>query len=104
MGDDVLKPFAQIPNKIGIVLVRTSNRGGCVVQDIQAFDGKPMWRHVLHLVVHRWNVTGNLIPVLSTDCGAMNGDIRRDLPDDMPIFLCPAMEHKGGPLEGYEPF
>ena len=65
MGDDVLEPFASLPNKMGVVLVRTSNPGAAVIQDAPMADGRPLWQHLLDLVFDRWNTAGNLLPVLS---------------------------------------
>jgi orotidine-5'-phosphate decarboxylase len=87
MGDDVLQPFSELPEKAGIVLVRTSNPGARVIQDLELKDGSPLWRHVLDLVVRRWNGAGNLIPVLSADSGAVSEDIRMSLPKRSIVFV-----------------
>jgi orotidine-5'-phosphate decarboxylase len=87
MGDDVLQPFSQLPDKAGIVLVRTSNPGARVIQDLELKDGGPLWRHVLNLVVHRWNGAGNLIPVISAESAAVAGDIRQSLPEGALVFV-----------------
>lgn len=48
LGDDSLQPFVDIASKRGggiFVLVKTSNPGGRMFQDLVA-DGKPIYRHV----------------------------------------------------------
>jgi orotidine-5'-phosphate decarboxylase len=103
MGDDVLQPFSQLPEKAGIVLVRTSNPGARVVQDIEMKDGRPLWRHILDLVVHRWNGAGNLIPVLSADSCAVASDIRLSLPKGSLIFVA-GYGAQGGTAEQVQAF
>ncbi len=54
LGDDSLQPFveAAAEHKAGLfVLVKTSNPGGRLIQDLVA-DGKPVYRHVAELVEH----------------------------------------------------
>src|ERR1035437_2529076 len=87
MGDEVLRPFSALPNKIGIVLVKTSNCGARIIQDIQTMDGRPLWKRVLDLVIHRWNDRGNLIPVLSADCPPTANELRMGVPDETIIFV-----------------
>ncbi|MDO5566850.1 MAG: orotidine-5'-phosphate decarboxylase, partial [Planctomycetia bacterium] len=48
LGDDSLEPFVQVANDGGagiFVLVKTSNPGGAMFQDLVA-DGEPIYRHV----------------------------------------------------------
>ena len=53
MGDDVLAPFSKYPNQAAIVLVRTSNPGAHVVQDLILASGKPLWEEILaHAVLN----------------------------------------------------
>ena len=52
LGDDSLEPFVEIAKEraAGIfVLVKTSNKGGKLFQDLQ-IDGRPLYRHVADLV------------------------------------------------------
>ena len=52
LGDDSLQPFVEVAaeQKAGLfVLVKTSNPGGRMIQDLVA-DGKPVYRHVAELV------------------------------------------------------
>lgn len=86
MGDDVLAPFAQLQEKAAIVLVKTSNNGGDVVQNITLPNGQMLWEHILELLVNRWNAASNLIPVLSSTAN-LNYSIRSVIPNDMPILL-----------------
>ncbi|MDR0871559.1 MAG: orotidine-5'-phosphate decarboxylase [Planctomycetaceae bacterium] len=52
LGDDSLEPFVKtaVQRNAGIfVLVKTSNKGGGMLQDLQ-IDGKPLYRHIAEYV------------------------------------------------------
>ena len=100
MGDDVLKPFESLDDKAGIVLVKTSNTGGGVIQDILLSDGRPLWLYILELVVTRWNAASNLIPVLSSTVDTDMGEVRRLIPDEMPILFA-GFGAQGGSLKHF---
>lgn len=87
MGDDVLQPLAQYPDKAIIVLAKTSNPGGGVVQDVLLENGRPMWQHILQLSIERWNTAGNIVPVISSTVGLDMTGVRQLIPDEMPILL-----------------
>lgn len=87
MGDDVMLPLVELADKSIVVLVKTSNPLGGIVQDIILQDGQPLWRHVLNLVVNRWNRSENMIPVLSSTVGLNMEELRAIVPDNMPILL-----------------
>lgn len=87
MGDDVMSPFMTLPEKAAIVLVKTSNSGGSVVQDVTLSNGRPLWRHILDLIVQRWNRANNLIPVLTTTAEIDPQSLRMLIPNSMPILL-----------------
>lgn len=70
MGTEVLEAFDAYPDCFPVVLVRTSNPGAFMVQDIQAFDGRPMWQHALDFTL----ANPKAIPVIA--CSAQ-------LPDDI---------------------
>ena len=96
----VLKPFETLGDKAGIVLVKTSNPGGSVLQDIMLPDGRLLWQYVLDLVVNRWNAASNLIPVLSSTSDTDMMDVRRMIPDTMPILFA-GFGEQGGSLENF---
>ncbi len=87
MGDDVLRPFESLSDKAGIVLVKTSNPGGNVVQDALMQNGDSLWRYMLKLVVERWNKGANLIPVLSSTSDVDLSLVRQIIPNEMPILF-----------------
>lgn len=87
MGDDVMAPFAEYPDKAIIVLVKTSNPAGGVVQDVILYNGLPLWRHVLDLVVNRWDKGKNMIPVIPSTAELNAIQVRSLIPDRMPILL-----------------
>lgn len=87
MGDDVFEPLAKWSDKMIVVLVKTSNPSGGIVQDVILSGGEKLWEHVLDLVVDRWNHSGNLVPVLSSTSNLDMANIRTHIPDTMPILL-----------------
>ncbi|MDD5639289.1 MAG: orotidine-5'-phosphate decarboxylase [Candidatus Pacebacteria bacterium] len=87
MGDDVIMPLAKFTNKAIIVLVRTSNPSGGIIQDIILKNGQPFWHYILSLVIDRWNYNSNMIPVISSTTNMDMEQIRSMIPDNMPIFL-----------------
>ena len=53
LGDDSLQPFVDVAQARGaglFVLVKTSNPGGRMLQDLVVSDGRPMYRHVAEYV------------------------------------------------------
>lgn len=87
MGDEVIMPFSKRSDKAGIVLVRTSNPGSVIMQEVILASGNPYWVHTLNLVVHRWNTARNLIAVISSTAEMDMQLVRRLIPQDMPILL-----------------
>lgn len=87
MGDDVLMPLVAWADKSIVVLVKTSNPSGGIVQDVVLENGQPLWRYMLDLVVNRWNQNENMIPVLSSTVGLDMAEIRSLVPDKIPILL-----------------
>jgi orotidine-5'-phosphate decarboxylase len=87
MGDDVLAPFRNMENNAAIVLVKTSNKGGDIVQNTITATGVPLWIYVMELVVRRWNTSRNVMPVISSTESIDFSSIRKIIPDDMPILL-----------------
>jgi orotidine-5'-phosphate decarboxylase len=87
MGDDVFEPFAKWTDKMIVVLVKTSNPAGDIVQDMALANGMKVWEYILSLVVDRWNRDGNLVPVLSATADLDMARVRTVIPDTMPILL-----------------
>lgn len=99
MGDDVVLPLAEFADKSIVVLVKTSNPSGGIVQDVALQNSQPLWRHILDLVVNHWNRNANMIPVLSATVGLNVTEIRSLIPDRMPILLA-GVGAQGGNLAG----
>lgn len=99
MGDDVMLPLVELADKSIVVLVKTSNPSGGIVQDVILQDGQPLWRHVLNLVVNRWNRSENMIPVLSSTVGLNMEELRAIIPDKMPILLAGIGAQGGNPTD-----
>lgn len=98
MGDDVLEPFVHDENKVGIILIQTSNPNAKVVQELRLANGKKLWEQILELTITRWNKNNNLMVVLSsnTDQGDYQA-IRAQVPQDMPILLAGIGAQGGNP-------
>jgi len=86
MGDDVMMPLAEFTDKAVVVLVKTSNLSGGIVQDVVLQNGLPLWRYILELIVNRWNDGKNMVPVLSANAEFDVPEIRSLIPNDMPIL------------------
>lgn len=87
MGDDVMKPMSQYPDKAIVVLAKTSNPNGGIIQDVKLENGSMLWQYVLGLITDRWNTAGNMIPVISSTADINLKDTRKMIPDSMPILL-----------------
>lgn len=87
MGDDVMFPLMEMADKAIVVLVKTSNSSGGIVQDVAIEGGDPLWRYILDLVVNRWNRAENMIPVISSNADLNMTHVRSLIPDTMPILL-----------------
>ncbi|MDR1493338.1 MAG: orotidine-5'-phosphate decarboxylase [Planctomycetaceae bacterium] len=102
LGDDSLEPFEQIAKErdAGIfVLVKTSNKGGAMLQDIIA-DGKPVYQHVAEYVESR-NVSdasangyGNIGAVVGATWAEQLTELRAIMPHTW--FLVPGYGSQGG--------
>ncbi len=99
MGDDVFDALAKYPQKVGIVLVQTSNPGASIIQNAVLSDGRTVWRMMLDLVISRWNKHNNLIPVLSSSVDIENIDkIREIIPENMPVLFAGVGAQGGNPV------
>lgn len=87
LGDDVMRPFESLPDKAAIVTVKTSNPDAAIVQDAILQDGRPLWKYILELVADRWNGAGNIVPVIGSTADIDMSDVRRIIPDEMPILF-----------------
>ena len=86
MAADVLAPFGRMPDRLGLVLVRTSNHGAAELQDRLMYDGRPLWAHVLDLT-RNYNTRGNLVPIVSCDVLSTAAELSDGWPDDGVIFV-----------------
>ncbi|MBU4010587.1 MAG: orotidine-5'-phosphate decarboxylase [Proteobacteria bacterium] len=87
MGDDIFDRLVGYPDKAIVVLVKTSNKGGSIVQDMTTESGNKVWEVILDLVINRWNSSGNMIPVISSTVNLNLKKIREVIPDEMPILF-----------------
>lgn len=98
MGDDVMKPMSQYPDKAIVVLAKTSNPNGGIVQDVKLENGTFLWQYILSLITERWNSVGNMVPVISSTVSLDLETIREVIPDNMPILLA-GVGTQGGTYE-----
>ncbi len=97
MGDDVMLQLMELNEKAIIVLVKTSNVSGGIIQDVILKNGLPFWRYVLDIVVNRWNVGQNMIPVISSTSKTNLLEIRALIPDKMLILFAGIGTQGGNP-------
>ncbi len=95
MGDDVMLPLADYPDKLIVPLVKTSNPGGAIVQDMKLEDGRFLWQRMLELVAQRWNDGRNMAPVIASTQEIDAAMVRKAIPDAMPVFYA-GMGAQGG--------
>jgi len=98
MGDDAIIPAAKFREKAIVVLVKTSNPSGGIVQDVVLQNGMRLWQHTLDLVTNRWNFNKNIIPVIASTTGNDLRQIRNLLPDEMLVLLA-GIGAQGGDLK-----
>jgi len=104
LGDDSLTPFAETAKErdAGIfVLVKTSNKGGAMLQDLVA-DGKPIYQHVAEYVeslnvsdaAENGNGYGNIGAVVGATWAEQLTKLRAMMPHTW--FLVPGYGSQGG--------
>lgn len=101
MGWEVFNALSDFPDRGIAVLVRTSNPGAGIIQDVPVKPkGDPLWSYVLEVLVANWNNNKNIIPVLS---GYVDPErIRKIIPDNMPILYA-GIGAQGGELTQITP-
>ena len=87
MGDDAVSSLAAYKEKSILVLAKTSNPGGGIVQDVMLKNGQLLWEYMLSLILGRWNRNKNTIPILSSTAQMDMKYLRKMIPDHTPVFL-----------------
>ena len=102
LGDDSLEPFIEVAVRRAaglFVLVKTSNPGGKLLQDL-AVDGRPLYRHVADYVERRAAETagtsgyGAVGAVAGATYPAQLAELRAVMPHT--LFLVPGFGSQGG--------
>ncbi len=102
LGDDSLQPFIDVATQrdAGVyVLVKTSNPGGRMLQDLAA-DGRPIYRHVAEYVERQAAATaaacgyGAVGAVVGATYPAQLAELRAAMPHT--LFLVPGFGSQGG--------
>jgi orotidine-5'-phosphate decarboxylase len=87
MGNDVIQPLMDHTNKAIVVLAKTSNPGGGVIQNVVLHNGQLLWEYILEQIVGPWNKHRNMIPVLAATANLDMGRYRSLIPNLTPILL-----------------
>jgi len=87
MGDDVFIHTQDFPEKLFIVLVKTSNSNASIVQDVKLENGMKFWEHILSLAVERWNKYSNIGVVLPSTSNIIWKSGFKKLPASIPILI-----------------
>jgi orotidine-5'-phosphate decarboxylase len=102
LGDDSLQPFIDVACQRGaglFVLVKTSNPGGKMLQDLVA-DGRPIYRHVADYVERQAAATagecgyGEVGAVVGATYPVQLAELRSAMPHT--LFLVPGFGSQGG--------
>lgn len=86
MGKEIFEFADRLPEKLFLMLVRTSNPGNGLIQDVVTANGMQLWEYILEQVCLQWIRTKNVIPILSFSDPEQISAIRQRIPDDIPIF------------------
>lgn len=95
LGGEALRPFLERPDKISIILCRTSNPQSGELQDLEIGQHK-LWQVVAQKVAQDWNQRGNCMLVMGATYPQELAQVRQ-LVGDMP-FLVPGVGSQGGDL------
>jgi orotidine-5'-phosphate decarboxylase len=94
MGQEVFDAFKAYPEKVGIVLVKTSNSGADPVQNLLLHNGNLLWEEILEFTLGQ---NKQFIPVLSRIKNLKNKPSLEDTP-----ILFAGVGAQGGELEGLQ--
>lgn len=96
LGKEALKPFLDRPDKVSIILCRTSNPGAGELQDLE-FNGKKLWQIVAEKVSADWNYNHNCMMVAGATYPQELGEIRK-IVGEMTL-LVPGIGTQGGSVK-----
>lgn len=95
LGGEALQPFLERPDKISIILCRTSNPQSGELQDLE-IESQKLWQVVAQKVAQEWNRHGNCMLVMGATYPQELAQARQ-LVGDMPL-LVPGVGSQGGDL------
>lgn len=96
-GRQALSPLLSRPGKGCFMVVRTSNPGAEELQDLEAYNGNPLFVEITRRIAASWNEGGNIGLVGPATEPEVLARIRSTAPG-LPI-LCPGVGAQGGDLE-----
>jgi len=96
MGREIFEALQKYPDRASLVLIRTSNKGAGIIQDIVINkNGKKLWEYILEKILQYFNKNENIIPIVSEYSRLSN--LRRKFGDEL-IFLYAGVGVQGGNL------
>lgn len=96
LGSEALAPFLKYPDKLSIVLCRTSNPGSGEFQDLLV-DGQPLWSRVAQQVTTEWSKVSECALVVGATYDQELAQLRQQTGDT--TFLVPGIGAQGGSVE-----
>lgn len=98
MGVEVVEPFRASAHCGGVVLVRTSNAGAPLIQDLRLDSGLLLWEFVLKVVCEEWDGGSDIVPILSSTTDLRRSTALAEIPSDTPVFVA-GYGAQGGSLD-----
>jgi len=96
MGREIFEALQKYPDRASLVLIRTSNKGAGIIQDIVINkNGKRLCEYILEKILRYLNKNKNIIPIVSEYSRLSN--LRRKFGDEL-IFLYAGVGAQGGNL------
>lgn len=87
MGSDVFDLFKKFPYKLFLVLIRTSNPGAKIIQDVKLENGEKLWFYILKKTIEFWKLHNNIIPIISLEDNTKDySKVSAIIPNNMKIF------------------
>ena len=86
MGKDVLDFASEYPNKIFAVLVRTSNQGADIFQNLEMSNGEKLWESVLKIVMNDYNINKNIVPILARMGNELKPNLYKIIKNSIVLF------------------
>lgn len=97
-GSDSFAAFKRHPEVGSFVYVHDSNPSAPDIQQLTLQSGRQLYEEIAHLVVHNWNIAGNICVEAAATFPVQLQRVRQIVGEDMPI-LTAGIGTQGGKLE-----